>query len=125
MPHTVRITDLKTSILEQQKRQTPIYTLGWAISEEIKYVWVGRVNHHTPEEIAEGYRQNPNLATMPLEDFCKLVGTEIKPEGRGATVVCWPQKNGLSLFTTLCFPAYTEGVEGNYVEVTFTEDNPA
>jgi len=93
--------------------------MGWLMDKKTEYVWVGRHHVHTEEEIAEGKRQNPEVRTMPIDEFSALLGTVTPDKNRGETVVLWPSKNGLHFFCSICIPAYTEndGVEGEFVRV--------
>jgi hypothetical protein len=111
----IKITPLINAAKIQVERKIPHCIGGIAVGDDAPpYAWVGRIHHHTPEQLAEGHRQNPNLVTMPIEQFSQEVGIEHSPEGNGKTVVCWPiGSKGYSFGTSLWFPAWpdADGVE--------------
>lgn len=90
-------------------------------AEQIKYTWVGRAAKHTPEEIEKGRQENSNLVVMSAAELGQIVDVEPLPGNEDTVMVFWPKKNGLSIGTSLCFPAYTQGVEGDYVEIQLPE----
>ena len=115
---TITITDIPSSVRHLQKRQYKTY-MGWINDDNVKFVWVGRHHAHTTEEIADGKHQNPEVRTMPIDDFSALLGKVTPEKNVGETIVLWPSRNTIHFGCSICIPAYTEndGVDSEYVTV--------
>jgi hypothetical protein len=120
----IKITDVVTSMkmLKDAEKGKHLIYLGCDLKSKengSRYGWAFRVHQHTAEEIAAGKEENPQVVTMPMEEFCEKIGVTIEPEDIGKTFVAFPQKNEISFFTDYC-PAYEvlpDGVTGYLVEV--------
>lgn len=114
----VKITDFFTSfkiMKEVEKDKVAHYTYY----NELKYGWAFRVHHHTKEELEYGHSKNPELITMPMEEFCGKVGIEMMDKDKGKTIVAFPKDDGIAFFMSSC-PAYEvlpDGFLGDFVEV--------
>ena len=120
----VRITDPETSIREFAKTEH-ISCLGANLDDnQPKYVWVGRIDKYEIPKLIEGKKkENPELLWFPAETIAKWLGIKVdeKDKDNGDICILFPSNNGIHLFMNFCFPAFTEGVEGNYVEVEIRE----
>ena len=118
----VKITDPETSVREFTKSEH-LSCLGVNLDDnQPKYVWVGRIDKYEIPKLIEGKKkENPELLWFPAEKIAEWLGTELNEKAKGETCILFPSKNGIHLFMTLCFPAYTEGIEGTYVEVEIKE----
>ncbi len=119
----IKITDPETSIREFAKTEH-ISFLGANLDDNRpKYVWVGRIDDYEISKLIEGKKKkNPELLWFPAEKIAEWLGKELMETAKGKTCILFPSKNGIHLFMTLCFPAYEEGIQGNYVEVEMEDD---
>lgn len=113
---TIEITDIATSLrlikeLGQVESELPI---------KPEYGWQMRSTSHTPLELEEGKSINPQVVTMPIEEFRALEGEPVKEREVGFIAVCFPSKNRWTPYMR-CIPAYPKevGYEGTYIEVEF------
>jgi hypothetical protein len=116
---TVKMTDFLTSvkILNElpAEKVTELY-------KSAKYGWFYRISNHTEAEIAEGKRINPQVVSMPIENFRMIENKPTSEKEKGYTLICFPATNGWMPYMGF-MPAFLheDGYNENLIEVTIKD----